>query len=99
MPSFRYEALDTSGRRMSGTMDGGSPGDIIAELNRAGSASDQGLGGAGRLRRTLRDMLTPEPKSEDVTSLTLDIVMLLQGGVTLSEALVLLAQMTAAAGG
>ena len=93
MPSFRYEALDTSGRRMSGTMDGGSPGDIIAELNRAGFLPIKAWEARAASGRTLRDMLTPEPKSEDVTSLTLDIVMLLQGGVTLSEALVLLAQM------
>ena len=93
MPSFRYEALDTSGRRLTGTMDGGSSGDIIAELNRAGFLPIKAWEARAASGRSLRDMLTPEPKSEDVTSLTLDIVMLLQGGVTLSEALVLLAQM------
>ena len=93
MPSFRYEALDPSGRRTTGTMDGGTTGDIIAELNRAGFLPIKAWEARAATGRTLRDMLTPEPKSEDVTSLTLDIVMLLQGGVTLSEALVLLAQM------
>ncbi len=93
MPSFRYEALDASGRRLTGTMDGGSPGDIIAELNRAGFLPIKAWEARAASGRTLRDMLTPEPKSEDVTSLTLDIVMLLQGGVTLSESLVLLGQM------
>ena len=93
MPSFRYEALDGGGRRLTGTMDGGSRGDVIAELNRAGflpiKAWEARLGSG----RSLREMLTPEPKSEDVTTLTLDIVMLLQGGVMLSEALMLLSQM------
>ncbi len=93
MPSFRYEALDTSGRRMSGTMDGGTPADIIAELNRAGFLPIKAWEARAASGRTLRDMLTPEPKSEDVTALTLDVVMLLQGGVTLSEALLLLSQM------
>lgn len=94
MPSFRYEALDTSGRKTSGLMDGASPGEIIAELNRAGllpiKASEARAESSGR---TLRECLTPEPKSEDITGLTLDIVMLLKGGVTLSEGLVLLQQM------
>ena len=93
MPSFRYEALDASGRRLSGTMDGGTPADIIAELNRAGFLPIKAWESRAASGRSLRDMLTPEPKSEDVTSLTLDIVMLLKGGVTLAESLVLLAQM------
>ncbi len=93
MPSFRYEALDASGRRLTGSMDGGSPGDIITELNRAGFLPIKAWEARSAPGRTLRDILTPEPKSEDVTSLTLDIVMLLQGGVTLSESLVLLGQM------
>ena len=87
MPSFRYEALDASGRRLSGTMDGGTPADIIAELNRAGFLPIKAWESRAASGRSLRDMLTPEPKSEDVTSLTLDIVMLLKGGKTFSAAL------------
>ena len=93
MPRFRYEALDGSGRRLTGTMDGGNRGDVIAELNRAGFLPIEARESRAGAGRTLREMLTPEPKSEDVTALTLDIVMLLQGGVMLSEALVLLSQM------
>ena len=36
MPSFRYEALDASGRKTSGLMDGTSVAEIIKELDRAG---------------------------------------------------------------
>ena len=93
MPSFRYEALDTNGRRLTGMMDGLSRGEIIKELDRAGFLPIKAVEARAQAGRTLRDMLTPEPKSEDITAMTLDIVMLLKGGVTLSEALSLLQQM------
>ena len=93
MPSFRYEALDTSGRRMTGLMDGSSVAEIIKELDRAGFLPIKAAEARAQSGRSLRDLLTPEPKSEDITALTLDLVMLLKGGVTLAEALVLLQQM------
>ena len=93
MPSFRYEALDTTGRRLNGIMDGASRAEIIQELNRAGFLPIKAIEASHKGGRTWREWLTPEPKSEDITALTLDIVMLLKGGVTLSEALVLLQQM------
>ena len=93
MPSFKYEALDASGRKMIGVMDGGSRGDIIQELNRAGLLPIKATETRAQAKRTWRDLLTPEPKSEDITALTLDIVMLMKGGVTLSESLLLLQQM------
>ena len=93
MPSFRYEALDASGRRMSGLMDGGSVAEIIKELDRAGFLPIKAAEAREKAGRSLRDILTPEPKSEDITAMTLDIVMLLKGGVTLAESLVLLQQM------
>ena len=93
MPSFRYEALDTTGRRLDGIMDGASRAEIIQELNRAGLLPIKAVEASKQSGRTWREWLTPEPKSEDITALTLDIVMLLKGGVTLSEALELLQQM------
>ena len=93
MPSFRYEALDTTGRKLTGIMDGASSGEIIQELNRAGFLPIRTTEAKAQTGRSWLDLLTPEPKAEDVTALTLDIVMLLKGGVTLSEALSLLHQM------
>jgi general secretion pathway protein F len=93
MPSFRYEALDGSGRRLTGLMEGASRGEVIQELNRSGFLPIKATEARAQSGRSWRDMLTPEPKSEDITAMTLDIVMLLKGGVTLSEALVLLQQM------
>jgi len=93
MPRFKYEVLDTNGRRHTGLMDGASRGEIIQELNRAGFLPITATESRVRPGRTLRDWLTPEPGSEDVTAMTLDIVMLLKGGVNLSESLRLLQQM------
>ena len=93
MPSFRYEALDASGRKMTGLMDGTSVAEIIKELDRAGFLPIKAAEARAQAGRSIRDLLTPEPKSEDITAMTLDIVMLLKGGVTLAEALVLLQQM------
>lgn len=93
MPSFTYEALDGSGRRLTGTMDGDTPAAILHELDRAGFLPIKAVESRPGKRRTLSQILTPEPKPEDITAMTLDIVMLLKGGVTLSEALGLLMQM------
>ena len=93
MPSFRYEALDAGGRKLTGIMDGATSSEIIQELNRAGYLPIRTTEAKAQTGRSWRDLLTPEPKAEDVTSLTLDIVMLLKGGVTLSAALSLLHQM------
>lgn len=93
MPSFQYEALDATGRRLTGLMDGGSSREILQELDRAGLLPIKAVQARAESGRSLRDLLTPEPKSADITAMTLDVVMLLKGGVTLSEALVLLQQM------
>lgn len=94
MPSFRYAALDPKGNRLSGTMDGASRREVIDELNRAGlfpiEATEAKTGGG----RTLADLLTPEPGSHEITALTQDLVMLLEGGVTLADALSMLQQMS-----
>ncbi|GJE19353.1 type II secretion system F family protein [Methylobacterium marchantiae] len=96
MPSFTYRAIDPGGRIHSGVMDAGSQAEILEELDRAGLVPIAALAAAGgRARRDWRQWLTPEPRSEEVTALTLDIVMLLKGGVTLSQSLLLLTQMGA----
>lgn len=96
MPSFTYRAIDPGGRIHSGVMDGGSPAEILEELDRAGLVPIAALTAAGgRARRDWRQWLTPQPRGEEVTALTLDIVMLLKGGVTLSQSLLLLTQMGA----
>lgn len=93
MPSFKYEALDPSGRKLTGLMDGASPKEIIRELNRAGFLPIAAVEARGQGGRSWREWFTPEPKAEEITAMTLDIVMLLKGGVSLSESLQLLQEM------
>jgi general secretion pathway protein F len=65
---------------------------VLAQLDRAGitplSMRETNTGA-----RSWRERLTPEPSPEDVTGFTLDLAMLLKGGVTLNEALAILTQM------
>lgn len=93
MPSFRYEALDITGRKLVGVMDGESRPAIIQELNRAGLFPIAAIEATTRGGRTWQQFMTPEPSAADITAITLDLVMLLKGGVTLSEALHLLTQL------
>jgi general secretion pathway protein F len=92
MPSFKYEALDATGRKIAGVMDGESQAAIIQELNRAGLFPIGASEATATHGRTWRQILTPEPTPAEITAITLDLVMLLKGGVTLSEALHLLTQ-------
>lgn len=95
MSVFAYMALDAGGRILEGTMEAEASGDVLAHLDRVGCTpiSVEARAGAPRRTRTLRDWLTPDPRPEDITGLTLDLAMLLKGGVALNEALVILAQM------
>jgi general secretion pathway protein F len=93
MPSFRYAALNSEGQRLSGVMDGATRGDIIEELNRAGLFPIEATEAQAAGKRSWRELLTPEPSAQNITALTLDLVMLLDGGVTLSDALALLQHM------
>ena len=94
MPAFDYLALDPAGKMLSGVMEAESRGEVLAQLDRSGwtpiKATPKAAAASGR---TLRDWLTPEPKPEDVTAMTLDLAMLLKGGVALNEALAILSQM------
>lgn len=77
-------------------MEAGASGEVFAHLDRVGctpisvKAETKGTRSTGR---SLRDWLTPDPRPEDITSLTLDLAMLLKGGVALTEALQILSQM------
>lgn len=94
MPTFEYRALDPSGRMLVGAVEAGSRAEVLEQLDRTGCTpiSTQETGGRAR-RRSWRDWLTPEPRSEEVTAFTLDLAMLLKGGIVLNEALLILAQM------
>ena len=88
MPSFQYEALDTNGKTHH-RPDGRRLASSRSSRSSTAPASCRSRPTEARAKRgrSLRDILTPEPKSEDITAMTLDIVMLLKGGVTLSETL------------
>lgn len=95
MATFEYRAINPAGKMISGAMDGASRADVLAELDRAGftPVSAVEAKGAPGAKRGWREQLTPEPSPEHVTGFTLDLAMLLQGGVPLNDALLILTQM------
>lgn len=92
MAVFDYQAIDEHGRLLAGTMEAASPAAIREQLSQAGITPV-----SARLRkgdgRTWREKLTPEPPPVDITGFTLDLAMLLRGGVSLDEALGILTRM------
>lgn len=96
MSTYAYMALDAGGRVLKGTMEAEASADVLTHLDRIGctpiSVKAQ-AGGVAPAGRSLRDWLTPDPRPEDITGLTLDLAMLLKGGVALTEALQILSQM------
>lgn len=90
---FEYRALDADGKIFVGTMEAAGRSDVAAQLDRVNvtpvSIDEKPLAGD----RTWRDRLKIEPGSEDITGFTVDLAMLLKGGVTLNEALLILTQM------
>lgn len=93
MAIFEYRAINPAGKLIAGAMEGGSRSDVLAELNRSGFTPVSATESAGAQSRTWRERLTPEPSPEHVTGFTLDLAMLLKGGVPLNEALSILTQM------
>ncbi|WP_020179434.1 type II secretion system F family protein [Methylopila sp. M107] len=93
MANFEYRAINPAGKMVAGAMEGGSRAEVLAELDRAGFTPISASETDGRQKRTWRDQLTPEPSPEHVTGFTLDLAMLLEGGVPLNEALLILTQM------
>lgn len=95
MLSFEYRALDPGGRLLLGSMEAETPGDVVAHLERIGCTPISAQAAPARTAggRTWRDRLAPEPSPAGVTAMTLDLAMLLRGGVALDEALGILAQL------
>lgn len=90
---FEYRALNADGKIFVGTMEATGRADVVDHLDRAKVTPisiDEKSGGGGR---TWRERLTIEPGSEEITGFTVDLAMLLKGGVTLNEALLILTQM------
>ncbi|ACL56783.1 type II secretion system F family protein [Methylobacterium nodulans] len=92
--TFEYRALDAAGRMLTGTIEAESRAAVMAQLDQAGFTplAAEARGPAGEARRW-RDLLTPEPRPNDITAMTLDLAMLLRGGVALTDALMILAQL------
>lgn len=93
MPSFDYKAINAAGRMLTGSMEADDRREVVLHLERVGYTPVQVAETRGAPRRSWRDRLTPEPSPEHVTGFTLDLAMLLKGGVTLNEALLILSQM------
>ena len=93
MALFEYRAINPTGKMIAGAMEGGSRAEVLAELDRAGFTPVSAVETSATPGRSWRDRLTPEPSPEHVTGFTLDLAMLLKGGVSLNEALSILTQM------
>lgn len=93
MALFEYRAINPAGRMVAGSMEGASRAEVLAELDKAGFTPVSATETDGVAKRGWREMLTPEPSPEHITGFTLDLAMLLKGGVALNEALLILTQM------
>lgn len=93
MTMFEYRALNASGKLFDGTMEAATPAEVVAQLDKAGITPISMQETSGTTARTWRDQFTLEPGPAEITGFTLDLAMLLKGGVTLSEALAILTQM------
>ena len=93
MGVFEYRAINLSGEMLVGTMEGASPAEVLQHLDKAGFTPISAREAHAGDKRTWRERLTPEPKPEEITGFTMDLAMLLKGGVALNEALLILAQM------
>lgn len=93
MSVFEYRALNASGTVMEGSIEAATPGDVLSQLDKAGITPMSMREITGSAQRSWRERLTPEPGPEEITGFTIDLAMLLKGGVTLNDALVILTQM------
>lgn len=93
MTVFEYRAVGSNGKVFDGTIEAASQVDVLSELDKVGiipvSMREKGNNDV----RTWRERLVPEPGAEEITGFTIDLSMLLKGGVTLNEALLVLGQM------
>lgn len=93
MATFEYRAVSAAGQMLTGVMEAASRAEALAHLERSNVTPIDARETQGGPRRTWREMLTPEPPPEHITAFTLDLAMMLKGGVTLDEALQILAEM------
>lgn len=93
MATYEYRAVNPAGKMLTGAMEAASVSDVLSHLERAGFTPVLARESRGGPSRTWAERLTPEPSSEHVTGFTLDLAMMLKGGVTLDEALQILADM------
>jgi general secretion pathway protein F len=93
VPTFEYKAISSAGKMLVGTMEAQSRAEVLEQLEKVGYTPVSTRETAAVAARSWRDRLTPEPKPEDITGFTVDLAMLLKGGVTLDEALLILSQM------
>ncbi|WP_075221548.1 type II secretion system F family protein [Acuticoccus yangtzensis] len=91
MARFDYRAIDAAGNLAGGSIEAGSAGEALEAVRRAGLTPLEARRAA--TRRTLRDLLAPDPGAAPVTTFTTDLAMLLKGGVTLADALRILAEL------
>ena len=93
MERFQYKALNASGKLLEGTMDAESQAEVVRSLDEAGFTPVSARSLRSSDGRSWKERLTPDPKPEEITAFTLDLAMLLKGGVSLNESLVILTQM------
>ncbi|MFP5075832.1 type II secretion system F family protein [Rhizobium sp. YIM 134829] len=93
MGLYAYKALDAEGAMIAGTMEASGRIEVLAHLERRDATLISLSETDGEGKRTWRDHLAFEPASEDITGFTVDLAMLLKGGVTLNDALLILTQM------
>lgn len=95
MPKFSYKALDSSGTLLSGELDAESRSDVFGRLETLGHMPIEAveLKGAAASGRSGFGLFSSRPGREEITEITRDLAMLLKGGVSLHEALNLLAKM------
>ena len=92
MGHFQYRAL-SSGKLLVGTMEAGSVQEVLRELDRSGFVPLSAQPALETSGLSLKERLTPEPGPGEITGFTVDLAMLLKGGVALNEALFILTQM------
>jgi general secretion pathway protein F len=93
MTTFAYRAINPAGKMITGAMDGASRADVLAELDRSGFTPISAEAASGVQGRSWCERLTPEPSPEHITGFTVDLAMLIKGGVALDQALLILTQM------
>ena len=93
MAVFSYRALAPGGKLIVGTMEAPTRNEVASHLDRSNATLISIEEATGGETRSWRDRLTIEPGAEEVTGFTADLAMLLKGGVTLDEALLILMEM------